>query len=572
MLVLKIAVFSAFVAVFLSVATANAQGDSQEATDVSVGNDTTCAIKNARAYCWGSNGDGRLGIGRWDIFSSKKPYPVATNTSKKSADSGNCIERSWIGTCSKYDRNPSPSIPASAMGEIDVTKISVGSTHVCAVADAQVYCWGDNRYGQLGNKSYRDSLVPVAVHVTDGSLLSQKEMIDVTAGFGFTCALASDYTVSCWGRNDHGQLGNGTLKKSNVPVSVSYDNRSDKLCTSKNFFGRCTATVNLKPSALVGKKVVSLARIHGDTATMCVLTEEGRAVCWGANHAGQVGNGARVPYGSDSGYGKNRHTKSHKCEETSEKAFKQAGVNLYSYRNNDSLRPADVRGDYTFKDLTITSNQQGDSVYVDVQKALVNRDSPGTVWIDGAFYTYVMATGQDGKTYHWGGKHVADIYWKCVSNGKAYYGDWTETELRIAYSITGVNRPTATNITSRLSSGNIKGLSCKVDSGNNAHCDARGTSNLTDGRTGSNYERTCRTETGVFGIKYTKCDPAPTGYQKVYTGGWLGGRTISAIDTSMNGTTCVVANDRIGCWGVNNRGQLGVDDTNDRGVPTAVRL
>jgi len=193
-------------------------------TAVSTGTNHTCAVVDRVAKCWGDNTSGKLGNN--GIFGVSSPATVYTKAS-----------------------------PASPLYGRSVTKISAGNTHTCAVANARVYCWGNNDYGQLGNRSSGwSSNVPVAVAIEGNSALNGKEVVDVSAGNGFTCAVASDGSVACWGLNDHGQLGNGSTSNVNYPVAVS-------------------------GGALNSKKVKKLATVKGNAATMCVITSEGKALC-----------------------------------------------------------------------------------------------------------------------------------------------------------------------------------------------------------------------------------------------------------------------------------------------------
>ncbi len=98
------------------------------------------------------------------------------------------------------------------------TNITAGAFHTCAlISDGTVTCWGYNEAGQLGDGSNTDSNVPVAVA---GGVLTNKTVTDITAGYLHTCALISDGTVTCWGTNYSGQLGTGDTTASNVPVAV----------------------------------------------------------------------------------------------------------------------------------------------------------------------------------------------------------------------------------------------------------------------------------------------------------------------------------------------------------------
>ena len=98
------------------------------------------------------------------------------------------------------------------------THITAGTHHTCAlISDGTVTCWGYNGAGQLGDGSTTDRNVPVAV---TGGVLAGKTVTDITAGSGYTCALISDGTVTCWGYNGDGQLGDGSNTARNVPVAV----------------------------------------------------------------------------------------------------------------------------------------------------------------------------------------------------------------------------------------------------------------------------------------------------------------------------------------------------------------
>jgi alpha-tubulin suppressor-like RCC1 family protein len=90
---------------------------------------------------------------------------------------------------------------------------SAGGTFTCALLqEGSVVCWGANGQGQLGDGSGIDSDVPVAVALP-GSAWA------VTAGAAHACAiLAAGGEVYCWGANVEGQLGDGTMEDRLAPV------------------------------------------------------------------------------------------------------------------------------------------------------------------------------------------------------------------------------------------------------------------------------------------------------------------------------------------------------------------
>jgi alpha-tubulin suppressor-like RCC1 family protein len=88
--------------------------------------------------------------------------------------------------------------------------------HTCAVTEAgALWCWGADDEGQAGDL-FKTALRPVPGLV---SFLSGP-VAEVTAGYGFTCARLRDGGIRCWGKNDSGQLGDGTKASSVSPVST----------------------------------------------------------------------------------------------------------------------------------------------------------------------------------------------------------------------------------------------------------------------------------------------------------------------------------------------------------------
>lgn len=93
--------------------------------------------------------------------------------------------------------------------------VSAGNNHTCAVDETgAAWCWGANRYGQLGDDSTKSSTTPVKV--SGGASWRQ-----VAAGNSHTCAVDTDGTAWCWGGNFAGKLGDGSTKSSTTPVKVS---------------------------------------------------------------------------------------------------------------------------------------------------------------------------------------------------------------------------------------------------------------------------------------------------------------------------------------------------------------
>src|SRR5690606_4986350 len=100
---------------------------------------------------------------------------------------------------------------------VTLSGVVAGHFHTCAEgSDGKVYCWGQNMVGQLGDGSTTNRLAPVAVSAPPNVTLSR-----LSAGDHHTCANGSDDEIYCWGSNFFGALGDGTKTDSWTPVAVS---------------------------------------------------------------------------------------------------------------------------------------------------------------------------------------------------------------------------------------------------------------------------------------------------------------------------------------------------------------
>ena len=103
--------------------------------------------------------------------------------------------------------------PRAAQASSTTPVIAAGAYYTCALKGGQVYCWGANGNGQLGDGTTTDRTTPTLV--ADGAM-GNSGVTAITASSAYhTCALKGG-KVYCWGRNSYGQLGDGTDRKSVV--------------------------------------------------------------------------------------------------------------------------------------------------------------------------------------------------------------------------------------------------------------------------------------------------------------------------------------------------------------------
>ncbi|HEX9165295.1 MAG TPA: hypothetical protein VF862_05260, partial [Gemmatimonadales bacterium] len=99
-------------------------------------------------------------------------------------------------------------------GGLTFMAITAGENHTCALSlTGSAYCWGDNTFGQLGDGSNVPSADPIPV---EGGLT----FVSLSAGYGHTCGITSARVAYCWGRNLFGELGDGTTQNRSAPVAV----------------------------------------------------------------------------------------------------------------------------------------------------------------------------------------------------------------------------------------------------------------------------------------------------------------------------------------------------------------
>jgi alpha-tubulin suppressor-like RCC1 family protein len=207
------------------------------AVQVTVGRVHACArLVNKRVRCWGTNSSGQLGDGT----TTTRPLAVLV-------------------------RNPTGSGPLE-----NVTQVSLAHRHTCArLTNARVRCWGGNTFGQLGDGTTTNRLLPRLVVAGNGNG-PLEDVAQVVTGEQHTCARKVGQ-ARCWGDNAEGQLGDGTT--------------TDRLRAVK------VIGVAGTPGAATLTNVATLSTADEHT---CARLTDGQARCWGSDHHGERADGYGV--------------------------------------------------------------------------------------------------------------------------------------------------------------------------------------------------------------------------------------------------------------------------------------
>lgn len=201
--------------------------------------------------------------------------------------------------------------PAKVAGGLQFASLETGGEHTCGVtSDGEAYCWGGNFAGQLGDGTTMDRLLPTRVvseHSFIGIAIGKSSAYN--GQHPFTCATTVSQEVYCWGFNDFGQLGNGTRANSALAVRVSGERVFSSV--SAGFYSACglsggraycwgdnyagwlgmghTDRAVTTPAEVVGGH--AFQSISAGEGHRCGLTGGGAAYCWGYNRVGMLGDG-----------------------------------------------------------------------------------------------------------------------------------------------------------------------------------------------------------------------------------------------------------------------------------------
>ena len=174
------------------------------------------------------------------------------------------------------------------------------------LAGATTLCWGDDSWGELGDSTFIDSRTPVGVS-------GGHTFLSTVAGYNYTCGVDNTGlpgNVWCWGRNDYGQLGNRANANMNIPVQVSdghifssisstgyhtcgIDTSGKAWCWGYNGNGQLgTGNTTLKNYPMpVSGPPATFNFISAGYTHNCGIDTSGNTWCWGANAYGQLGDG-----------------------------------------------------------------------------------------------------------------------------------------------------------------------------------------------------------------------------------------------------------------------------------------
>ena len=339
-------------------------GLGRSARAIATGTSHTCALlDNMTVKCWGSGLYGRTGYGdsdnrgdnsdemddelpAIDLGSERTATMIAVGSNHSCALLGDATVKCWgrsnsgqLGYNDTATRGDGPGEMGDALPAISfaagrtATAIAAGANHTCAVLDnAQMVCWGDNEYGQLGQGNMiniGDALNATIAATPTINMGTGRSVVAISAGNLHTCALLDNATVKCWGSAGNGRLGTGAtndlgddpaeIGDALLPISLGtgasaisvtaggshtcvllntaavkcfgngadgklgYENQND-LGDGPGEMGDALATVSLG----TGRTVLA---VSAGLAHTCAMLDNASVKCWGNGGSGRRGSG-----------------------------------------------------------------------------------------------------------------------------------------------------------------------------------------------------------------------------------------------------------------------------------------
>lgn len=200
---------------------------------------TTCGLDGSGAvYCWGRDG-GNFGNGPGTPIIYPTPTPAASGMTFATVEVGSqhacALDQSGSAYCwGVRNYNGEQGIgsttaafsPTAVLGGHTFIQIDTDDTNrswksVCGVTPSyEAWCWGHNSFGNLGGPSTETCMGTYDCSTTPIPVSGGIKFASVSVGADHACGLALDASVWCWGSNEHGELGDGSLENSPVPVPV----------------------------------------------------------------------------------------------------------------------------------------------------------------------------------------------------------------------------------------------------------------------------------------------------------------------------------------------------------------
>lgn len=396
------------------------------------GNHNLALDPSGRVWAWGDNGVGQLGTSGETHRTVAAPVPglppitdisaAVDGSSNAALDADGNVWTWGANFTGELGDGTTDNRSAPAMVALpDVVEVSAGDGYTVALgASGEVYGWGNNSAGQLGDGTTDPRLTPVTVAMPPGVQLDA-----LSTGGAFTIALDQDGGVWAWGLNNLGYLGDGTTTQRTTPGpvlglpqivaidaghghSLALDADGGLWAWGYNSNGQLgDHSVRQRSAATRTRPMPTPASLWAGEEHTLALTAEGELWAWGGNAHGQLGDGTAISRGVPQPV-----------------PGLAAGVTTAAAGDNHSLAVRDG-GVLAWGDNL--EGQLGDGTTVGRHSPVAVTGLPLSATAVSAGYRHSTALLADGSVWAWGANAVGQL------------GDGTSTSRSTAGAVPGLN-------------------------------------------------------------------------------------------------------------------------------------
>ncbi len=487
------------------------------------GEDFACGLRSGTLWCWGRNGNGRLGKG----------------------DTVNRIDPTQVGSATTW------------------SSVTAGLAHACGTrTDGTLWCWGENGLGQLGvgNTTNQYNPTQVTSPATTG-------WASVSAGSAFTCATRTTGALYCWGLNNVAQLGIGSTVNQTSPAQVTVPGttgwtavrtgwqhacglRSATLyCWGDGGGGRLGLGGTANQSAPVQVAGTTWAQVSLGADHSCGLKSDGTLWCWGTGADYRTGLNTTADTLSPAQLGNATTWRAvgaggaHACATRTDNTLwcwgdDQVGQ-LGLGATGDRTTPTQVGAPASWSTLGVSAVQH--------QTCVTRTD--GTLWCWGDTGAFRTDPAQVGTATTWAAVAAGEEF-ACATRTDGTLWCWGR------------------NGSGRLGQGDLthRAVPVKVGTGTTWSSVATGVAHACATRTDQTLWCWGENGAGQVGVGNTTNQYAPTQVTSPAAGGWV------SVTAGARYTCATRTGGALFCWGENNAGQLGAGHTNNSSSPLQVTV
>lgn len=268
----------------------------------------TCGLSDdGEIYCWGLNYGGELGRPGEPNTHTPTPVPIDAEMVDVSAGPAHacgidedgevyCWGRNFVGAVDPGIISDQVLAPTQVNLDVAAVQVVTGATSTCVLSeDEEIWCWGYNAYGEMGREGTLEAIAG------PGAVESDEAFAEVSIFGHSICGVTTNQKMMCWGENRFGAVGDGSLADQHTPTEIGdeqswanvsagnghacgIDAAGDLWCWGSNSLGqvgdgRLMFRINAEP---VSSGDVEFSSLLTGNYNLCGVSDD-ETYCWGRN-------------------------------------------------------------------------------------------------------------------------------------------------------------------------------------------------------------------------------------------------------------------------------------------------